>query len=141
MADLDAQTFHLSRGQLFPDSFPGLPDEGAIVSCDRAKALGREDMGFLTWDHPMVRGSIDLMLSSEKGNSSIVVWKDAKPDTPPILIEAIYVLESVAPSRLHVDRFLPPTPVRAVVVVVVRVVNMPGSDCTAQRLRRYALRA
>ena len=123
--DIDARTFHLSPGQLFTDSFPGLPDEGAIVTCDRAKALGREDMGFLTWDHPMVRGSIDLMLSSEKGNSSIVVWKDAKPDTPPIMIEAIYVLESVAPSRLHVDRFLPPTPVRV-------VVDMQGSDCTAQ---------
>jgi ATP-dependent helicase HepA len=73
----------------------------------------------------MVRGSIDLMLSSEKGNSSIVVWKKAKAKTPPILIEAIYVLESVAPSRLHVDRFLPPTPVRV-------VVDMQGSDCTAE---------
>lgn len=121
--DLDSRTFHLSPGQLFTDSFPGLPDEGTIVTCDRTRALSREDVGFLTWDHPMVRGSIDLMLSSEKGNSSIVVWKDAKPDTPPILIEAIYVLESVAPPRLHVDRFLPPTPVRV-------VVDMQGADCT-----------
>lgn len=123
--DLDTRTFHLSPGQLFTDSFPGLPDEGTIVTCDRACALSREDIGFLTWDHPMVRGSIDLMLSSEKGNSSIVVWQDNKSDAPPILIEAIYVLESVAPARLHVDRFLPPTPVRV-------VVDMQGTDCSAQ---------
>jgi ATP-dependent helicase HepA len=122
--DIDKRTFHLSPGQLFTDSFPGLPDEGTIVTCDRAKALGREDIGFLTWDHPMVRGSIDLMLSSEKGNSSIVVWKDASVESPPILIEAVYVLESVAPSRLHVDRFLPPTPVRI-------VIDMQGEDCSA----------
>jgi ATP-dependent helicase HepA len=102
-----------------------LSDEGMVVTCDRACALGREDIGFLTWDHPMVRGSIDLMLSSEKGNSSIVVWQDNKSDAPPILIEAIYVLESVAPARLHVDRFLPPTPVRV-------VVDMQGADCSAQ---------
>jgi len=119
--DIDKRTFHLSPGQLFTDSFPGLPEEGTVVTCDRARALGREDIGFLTWDHPMVRGSIDLMLSSEKGNSSIVVWKDAPAEAPPILIEAIFVLESVAPSRLHVDRFLPPTPIRI-------VVDMQGAD-------------
>jgi len=123
--DIDQRTFHLSPGQLFTDSFPGLPDEGTVVTCDRARALGREDIGFLTWDHPMVRGSIDLMLSSEKGNSSIVVWKNASIDSPPILIEAIYVLESVAPSRLHVDRFLPPTPVRV-------VVDMQGEDSSEE---------
>jgi ATP-dependent helicase HepA len=121
--DIDARTFHLSPGQLFTDSFPGLPEEGTTVTCDRSKALGREDIGFLTWDHPMVRGSIDLVLSSEKGNSSIVVWKKDPGKAPPILIEAIYVLESVAPPRLHVDRFLPPTPVRV-------VVDMSGSDCS-----------
>ena len=121
--DIDDRTFHLSPGHLFTDSFPGLPEEGTTVTCDRSRAIGREDVGFLTWDHPMVRGSIDLMLSSEKGNSSIVVWKDASVDAPPILIEAIYVLESVAPARLHVDRFLPPTPIRV-------VVDMSGENCS-----------
>jgi ATP-dependent helicase HepA len=122
--DLDSRSFHLSPGQLFTDAFPGLPEEGTTVTCDRRKALGREDIGFLTWDHPMVRGSIDLMLSSEKGNSSIVVWRDEQVNAPPILIEAIYVLESVAPARLHVDRFLPPTPVRV-------LVDMEGKDHSA----------
>lgn len=113
--DIDSRTFHLEPGQLFTDSFPGLPEEGMTVTCDRSRALGREDIGFLTWDHPMVRGAIDLTLSSEKGNSSIVVWKDPSVEAPAILIEAIYVLESVAPPRLHVDRFLPPTPIRVLV--------------------------
>ena len=113
--DIDTRTYHLQPGQLFTDSFPCLPDEGTTVTCDRSRALGREDIGFLTWDHPMVRGAIDLILSSEKGNSSIVVWQNPGVDAPPVMIEAIYVLESVAPPRLHVDRFLPPTPVRVLV--------------------------
>ena len=125
--DVDDRSYHLSPGQLFTDCFPGLPEEGMMVTCDRKRALGREDVGFLTWDHPMVRGSIDLILSSEKGNSSIVVWGDETVDAPPILIEAIYVLESVAPARLHVDRFLPPTPVRV-------VVDMSGQDCSEDYL-------
>jgi ATP-dependent helicase HepA len=123
--DIDARTFRLAPGQLFTDSFPCLPEEGTTVTCDRTRALGREDIGFLTWDHPMVRGAIDLTLSSEKGNSSIVVWKDPSIDAPAILIEAIYVLESVAPPRLHVDRFLPPTPVRV-------LVDLSGKDCSKQ---------
>jgi len=121
--DIEDRSYHLSPGQMFTDSFPGLPEEGMMVTCDRKRALGREDIGFLTWDHPMVRGSIDLVLSSEKGNSSIVVWAGNSVDAPPILIEAVFVLESVAPARLHVDRFLPPTPVRV-------VVDMAGQDCS-----------
>ena len=119
--DLDERTVFLSTGQLFTDSFPGLPKEGRQVTYDRKKALGREDIGFLTWDHPMVRGSIDLVLSTEKGNSSMVVWSDAPEEAPPILIEAVYILESIAPARLHVERFLPPTPVRV-------LVDMQGQD-------------
>ena len=119
--DLDKRTVFLSTSQLFTDSFPGLPKEGMQVTYDREKALGREDIGFLTWDHPMVRGSIDLVLSTEKGNSSMVVWSEASEEVPPILIEAIYILESVAPAQLHVDRFLPPTPVRV-------LVDMQGQD-------------
>jgi ATP-dependent helicase HepA len=122
--DIDDRTYHLSPGQMFTDSFPGLPEGGTIVTCERKRALSREDVGFLTWDHPMVRGSVDLILSSEKGNSSIVVWANDTVDAPPILIEAIFVLESVAPARLHVDRFLPPTPVRV-------MVDMAGLDCSA----------
>jgi ATP-dependent helicase HepA len=128
--DLDARSFHLSPGQLFTDAFPGLPEEGTTVTCDRTKALGREDIGFLTWDHPMVRGSIDLMLSSEQGNSCIVVWQDDQVEAPPILIEAIYVLESVAPARLHVDRFLPPTPVRV-------LVDMQGENRSSEFLHEF----
>lgn len=121
--DIDERTFRLSPGHVFTDSFPGLPDEGVTITFDRETALGREDISFLTWDHPMVLGSIDLMLSSEQGNSSMVIWTNPEVDAPPILIEAIYVLESVAPARLHVDRFLPPTPVRV-------LVDMAGTDCS-----------
>lgn len=121
--DLAERTVFLSPGQLFTDSFPGLPEEGMQATYERNRALGREDIGFLTWDHPMVQGSIDLVLSTEKGNSSMVVWKDMSEDAPPILIEAIYILESVAPARLHVDRFLPPTPVRI-------LVDMQGGNCS-----------
>lgn len=112
--DLFDRTYRLSPGQLFTDAFPGLSESGTNVTFDRTAALGREDIRFLTWDHPMVRGSIDLILSSEQGNSALVSWVENE-GAPALMLEAVYVLETVAPAHLHVDRFLPPMPLRVVV--------------------------
>ena len=35
----------------------------------------REEIGLMTADHPMVRNSIDLLLSAEAGNSTFGVWE------------------------------------------------------------------
>jgi ATP-dependent helicase HepA len=53
------------------------------------------------------------LLSGEGGNSSFAVWNATGSDA--ILLEAVWVLECVAPAQLHLDRFLPPTPLRIVV--------------------------
>ena len=53
-------------------------------------------------------------MGSSKGNSGLVVWEDP-PDIALFLVEAVYILESVAPAQLHIERFLPPTPVRVCV--------------------------
>jgi ATP-dependent helicase HepA len=84
-----------------------------VVTCDRRRALSREDVGFLTWDHPMVTGAMDLLLGRETGNCAFAVLPAANDRT--ILLELIFVLEAIAAPHLHVDRFLPPTPVRLVV--------------------------
>jgi ATP-dependent helicase HepA len=108
--DLAARTYRLGSAGVLADSFPGLPAEGFSVTCDRARALVREDVQFLTWDHPLVTGALDLLLGSEKGNSSFAQWPDAAVSG--LYLEAIYLLECIGPPRLHLDRFLPPTPLR-----------------------------
>ena len=98
------RTYRLGRAGILADSFPGLPPEGFSITFDRHRALVREDMQFMTWDHPLVTGAFDLLLGSENGNCS--AGRQVKPG-----LEAVYLLECVAPSHLHVDRFLPPTPI------------------------------
>ena len=83
------------------------------MTLDRQRALEREQEAFLTWDHPMVRGALDLMLGSEAGNATFGVWDAAGEKI--ILLEAWIVVECVAPARLHVERFLPQTPLRILV--------------------------
>lgn len=111
--ELWPRTYRLGSAGVFADSFPGLPAEGLTVTADRARALSREDMQFLSWDHPLVTAALDLLLGSEQGNSSAAHWPDAK--VRGLYLEAVFVLECIAPPELHVDRFLPPTPVRILV--------------------------
>jgi ATP-dependent helicase HepA len=111
--DIADRTYRLGSAGVLAESFPGLPTEGFSVTCDRVRAIAREDIQFLTWDHPLVTGALDLVLGSEKGNCSFAEWRDSKKEG--LYLEAIYLLECIAPPDLQVDRFLPPTPIRIVV--------------------------
>jgi ATP-dependent helicase HepA len=103
----------LGSAGVFADTFPGLPTEGLTATASRPGALVREERQFLTWDHPLVTGALDLIIGSEKGNSSFAQWPDTS--LAALYLEALFLIECIAPPHLHVDRFLPPTPVRVLV--------------------------
>jgi len=111
--ELAPHTWQLNPEGILIGSFPSLPAEGMVATCDRRRALSREEVGFLTWDHPMVTGAMDLLLGSETGTCAFAVLPAANERT--LLLELIFVLEAIAAPRLHADRFLPLTPVRLVV--------------------------
>ena len=52
---------------------PEMPAEGMTVTADRARALAREDVGFLTVDHPLWQAALDALLGSEDGNACLAV--------------------------------------------------------------------
>jgi ATP-dependent helicase HepA len=110
--DLGNRTFSLGAGDLFKEKIPSLPEEGLTATSDRSRALSRENIGFLTWDHPIVSGVLDMLLGSEQGNSAFALWPNAP--TGGVLLETVYVVESIAPPGLHLDKFLAPTPIRVV---------------------------
>ncbi len=92
--------------------FPMLRDEGLTVTSRREIALAREDMQFLSDDHPMVVDSMDLVLSSETGNAAISVVKHPQLKAGQFLLELLFVVECSAPGYLQLGRFLPHTPIR-----------------------------
>lgn len=111
--ELAPHTWELNPQGITTDSFPAMPAEGMIATCDRLRALSREDVGFLTWDHPMVTGAMELLLGAETGNCAFAVLPAADDRT--MLLELIFVLEAIAAPLLQADRFLPPTPIRLIV--------------------------
>lgn len=96
---------------LVPD-FPGLKEEGVTVTFDRQLALAREELEFLTWDHPMIRQGIDLIASGDIGKAAMALLVNKQLPAGTLLVELIYMIESQSPKGLQLNRFLPPTPVR-----------------------------
>lgn len=100
-----------SDHMLVPD-FPGLSPEGDLITFDRETALVREDAQFISWEHPIIRNGIDLILSSETGSASVAFLKNKNLPIDTLLTELIYVVEVQGKKSLQLTRFLPPAPIR-----------------------------
>lgn len=113
MEDLAARTYLLHPASFNAEVFPSIPREGIQVSFNRKRALNREDISFLSWDHPMATGAIDMVLSSTLGSASFGVIR--RTGSPALLLESIFVLETAGKESIDIDRFLPHTPLRIIV--------------------------
>ncbi len=72
---------------------PGLPEDGLTFTCDRDTALAFEDVHYFSWEHPLLRDTMDLLLTSELGNCSICAGKYPRVRPGTLLLECLYVLE------------------------------------------------
>ena len=97
----------LSTREIAP-VWPGC--EGMTVTFKRENALTREDMTFLTWDHPMVLGIMDFISSKEMGNVTMASWKTSSKE--PFLFEGYFLLSAIADKKLQLQKWFPPTPLR-----------------------------
>lgn len=95
--------------------FPGLHEDGTTISFNREKALAREDIEFLTWEHPMIVETMDMVASTELGNAAIATLKLKGIPAGTLLLETIYTINCVAPRALQLERFLPVSPIRILV--------------------------
>lgn len=96
-------------------NFPCLPEDGTTVTFDRDTALVNENYQLLTWDHPMVRGVMDLVLSDDIGNASIGLLKNEALPVGTFFLECLFTVEATAPEQLQLGRYLPTTPIRILV--------------------------
>ena len=120
--EMDSRGYVLKQSNIVTDAFPNITEEGLGVTFDRVRALSREEIGLMTADHPMVRNSIDLLLTSEAGNSSFGVWESPGPKS--VILEAYYIVECIAPASLQTDHYLPSIPIRV-------AIDYQGKDLTA----------
>ncbi len=118
-------------------SFPGLPEDGLTATYDRAKALVREDMQFHTWEHPMITGSMDMILSEGFGNATLCTLKlqAFKPST--VLLECIFTIQCTAPKVFRLDHYFTQAIIR---VLIDQKHNDLGKVLTLEHMDRMAER-
>ena len=107
MSEILRPTYHMKTSH-----FPGLKEEGITITYSRHKALIREDLEFLSWEHPMVYESMEMILGSELGNSTFttISIKGIAPGT--LFLESFFTINCASPKALQLDRFLPLIPIR-----------------------------
>ena len=98
-----------------PSSYPELPESGITYTLDRARALQREDIRFLTFEHPLVEQAFDRVLSDTLGNASISVIKRDTIPSATLLIEAIFCFNCPADPALDLRRYLGDNTLRVVI--------------------------
>ncbi len=136
MEDHSANSYILRpTAQMSVDNFPGLPAEGMTLTTHRTTALSHEDRHYLSWEHPLIRGAMDMTLSGTHGRTGLLAAKLGDGNTG-LLLECLYVLEAVGPKGLQAGKFLPPTCLR--MLVNTRGNNL-ATDISFEQLREHAI--
>ena len=102
----------LTPSEQLQGHYPGLDEDGVTVTFDRTTALAQEDIQFLSWDHPMVQGTLDIITNDTMGNSAAALLFNKQLPAGSYFVEFVYVTEASAPKSLELGRYLPATPIR-----------------------------
>ena len=100
-------TENLATGQL-----PGLDEAGITATYHRPTALKRDDVTFLTWEHPIVMESMAALIGSDIGKASIGTFKHRGVPAGTLLLESLHRVECLAPRYLEAGQFLDQQPLR-----------------------------
>ena len=91
----------------FIESFPGIEsDQDTVMTFSREVALAREDMIFLTGDHPITEATLSLLLDRGEGMASMCKW-DHSPFDRGLLVESSWILEALGPRNLELGKYMP----------------------------------
>ncbi len=115
-------SYIIRPGENMINQFPGLPEDGMTITYHRDIALANEDWQFFNWEHPMVRTAMDMVQSSEMGNTAITTLNSRhlpQPGQPlkagTLLLECLFILDTATHNTLQATRYLPGTSIRILI--------------------------
>ncbi|WFM71000.1 RNA polymerase-associated protein RapA [Halomonas sp. CKK8] len=112
--ELGGDILHLQPSPQMLDGLPGLVkgEEGFSATFSRARALARDDVQRLSWEHPLLREMMGRILDGPMGNTALALLRHPAIPAGRLMVELVFRTHCPAPKRLHLNRFLPPTAVR-----------------------------
>ena len=105
----------ITPGDNMLTQMPGLPEDGMTVTYDRSAALANEDLHYLTWEHPFVRNAMDMILSSEFGNTALIARQYPGIDAGSLLAECHFLMDFSDDYRSHNERYFPNASIRVLI--------------------------
>lgn len=107
----------------------GLPlgdeEEGMTLTFERERALQREDIEFITHEHPLMRAIYELASTSTFGNTTVAMLKSNAIPQGMIMLEVHFRVEAIAPKLLNLPAMLPTQNIRV-------FISEQGSDLSAR---------
>lgn len=116
----DVTSYNLEAGDGYDGGFPGFKEDGMQITFSREQAVKRDDMHFMSWDHPMVRNSLDYLTCTELGNSNVSLLKASQNN---ILLDMVFLVTHHITENIHGDAFFAPQVFRL-------VMDQHGKDMT-----------
>ncbi|MFQ3231740.1 MAG: ATP-dependent helicase HepA [Reinekea sp.] len=92
-----------SSNMLIP-TLPGIPEGGATITFRRDKALEREDILFISWEHPFIQGLQDILSGTDIGQASIALLETEQVPAGQLLLETQW---SVVLPEMHIHAMKP----------------------------------
>jgi ATP-dependent helicase HepA len=86
---------------------PGLEEGGMTATMSRRRSLQREDMAFLTIEHPLVHSAMGELLSGGFGSVALGTIEVTGLTPGTVLLESIHLLHCPAPRWIGLQQFLP----------------------------------
>lgn len=84
-----------------------VPEDGMTLTFEREQALVREDMAFMTYEHPLMQSIFETVNSGTFGNTTVATLQSNAMPEGMVLVEVNFRVEAIAPKLLNLTAFLP----------------------------------
>jgi len=101
--------FIISPQENCPFSFiNSLRDDRCTITFSREQASIREELEFVSWDHPWIKGMLDDLEASGNAFTACSMFSNPKLKNGLIVVESFYQVRAEGPGRLELNRYLAP---------------------------------
>lgn len=107
------------------DGLPLGDEDGMTLTYERELALQRENIDYITHEHPLMQAIYELATTSTFGNTTVATLKSAAMPQGMVMIEVNFRVEAIAPKLLNLPATLPTQNIRV-------FISEQGSDLSAR---------
>ncbi len=100
--------------EMHEECLSGLPlgEEGMSLTFKRPQALVREELQYMTHEHPLMQSIYEMLTITSFGNTAVATLHSSAMPQGMILLEVNFRIESIAPKLLNLNAFLPNNHIR-----------------------------